>query len=358
MPKSEKWKDELNEYICQKEPGKAERSKAWKTAIGLQEVDGLKPSNYLLDVAKKHIEGDINISDAKDLITSYYKTRNKLNEEELSTKEADSVSARITELLQEQSFTFSPVQLQTIHKKLFEEVLSHPGKFRDYNISKNEWVLKGKSVVYVSYDDIKETLEYDFDKEKGFSYENVSLEEAIKHLASFTSDIWQVHPFEEGNTRTTAIFIIKYLRTFGFQIDNNMFEDNSWYFRNALVRANYSDLQKGIYKTTKYLEMFFENLLLRAEHELKNRNLHITNAKNAAGEKISYHRYSFEEMGILDAIKSNPKITQKELAEIIGKSERSVKRLMDKLKKDDMIVRENGKKTGVWKLTDNYFKYR
>lgn len=352
MTRKEDWKSELNKYVRQKEPGKSRRSKDWKTAIGLQAVDGLETSKYLLDVAKEHIEGRINISDAKDLITDYYNVRCNQTSEGQSTKEADSVSVRITELLGEKTFNFSPVQLQTIHKKLFEEVLARPGKFRDYNITKKEWVLNGDSVTYSSWDTIKETLEYDFEKEKSFSYENIPLEAAIKHLAEFTSGVWQIHPFGEGNTRTTAVFMIKYLRTFGFQIDNNLFENNSWYYRNALVRANYTNLNKEVYATTRYVEMFYENLLLGARHELKNRYLHIGNEKTSSKDKENFCHYSFEEIGILNAVRHNPKVTQRELAKVIGKSERSVKRIMDKLKKDDMIVRENGKKTGIWRVKE------
>lgn len=266
---------ELEEYIKQGEPEQSEKSKIWKTAIGLQDVDGLETSAYLLATAKEHIEGKIDIRTAKTRIQEYYEERKDREDAEADTKEADLVSVRITELLSEKSFQFSPAELQTIHRRLFTGVFDHAGRFRTYNITKREWVLNGETVFYASHDSIRDTLNYDFDQEKSFSYEGLSISESVRHIAKFTSGIWQIHPFCEGNTRSTAVFVIKYLHTFGFQVSNDVFAENSWYFRNALVRANYNNLQKGVYETAKFLEMFFENLLLGYHNDLKNRYLHI-----------------------------------------------------------------------------------
>jgi fido (protein-threonine AMPylation protein) len=267
------WQFDLEEYIRQGEAGKAEKSCAWKTAIGLQDVDGLETSAYLLETAKEHIEGYIDINTARKRIDSYYETRTERREEEKGTEEADRVAARITQILSEKTFQFSPAEYRMIHKRLFFGIYDHAGMTRTYNITKKEWVLHGKSVFYASADSINATLEYDFGQEKQFSYKGLSLQESVRHLAKFTSDIWQIHPFCEGNTRTTAVFIVKYLKTFGFHINNDAFAEHSWYFRNALVRANYNDLTRGIHATTEYLEHFFGNLLLGTEYELKNRNL-------------------------------------------------------------------------------------
>ena len=269
------WELELEEYIRQGEPEKKDKRNAWKTAIGLQDVDGLKTSDYLLETAKEHIDGKISITEVDKRIHSYYEERKDRDEIELDTKEADIVSVRITKLLGEKTFQFSPAEWKNIHRRLFEGLFSHAGKFRDYNITKKEWVLKGDTVMYASFDSIPATLNYDFDQEKNFSYRGLSLSDSIRHIARFTSGIWQIHPFGEGNTRSTAVFIIKYLKTFGFNISNETFAKNSWYFRNALVRANYNDIQNGVHATTKYLELFFENLLMDTRHELKNRYLHI-----------------------------------------------------------------------------------
>nr|WP_305136365.1 Fic family protein [uncultured Schaedlerella sp.] len=267
------WQFDLEEYVRQGEAGKAEKSCAWKTAIGLQDVDGLETSAYLLETAKEHIEGYIDIDTARKRIDSYYETRTERREEEKGTEEADRVAARITQILSEKTFQFSPAEYRMIHKRLFFGIYDHAGMTRTYNITKKEWVLHGKSVFYASADSINATLEYDFGQEKQFSYKGLSLQESVRHLAKFTSDIWQIHPFCEGNTRTTAVFIVKYLKTFGFHINNDAFAEHSWYFRNALVRANYNDLTRGIHATTEYLEHFFGNLLLGMEYELKNRNL-------------------------------------------------------------------------------------
>ena len=284
MLEDTRWQFELEEYIRQGEPDQAEKSEAWQIAIGLQQVDGLYTSAYLLDTAKEHIEGKITITEAQQRIHKYYEQRIDRKELEADTKEADVVSARIAQLLGEQSFQFSPIEWKMIHRRLFEGIYDHAGQFRTYNISKKEWVLNGNTVTYASWNTINETLEYDFKQEKAFSYEGLSMQDAVKHLAKFTSDIWQVHPFAEGNTRATAVFMIKYMRTFGLQVENEAFKTYSWYFRNALVRANYNDWKNGIYATPKYLEQFFSNLVLGTEHTLKNRYLHIDYIDETAEE--------------------------------------------------------------------------
>ncbi len=269
------WYDSLNEYIRLGEPQKEAKTIAWQTAIGLQAVDGLSTSDYLLETAKENIEGKITLTEANVRISNYYEEKKDRKLIEAGTKEADIVSGRIATLLSEKTFNFSPAAWMAIHRYLFKDVFAHAGELRTYNISKNEWVLNGKSVFYASCDSIPMTLDYDFNTEKRFSYSKLSNKEIIRHLAKFTCDIWQIHPFCEGNTRSTAVFIIKYLNSLGFSIGNESFAKNSWYFRNALVRANYNDLQNDIHATTEYLEMFFENLLLGEKHDLKNRYLHI-----------------------------------------------------------------------------------
>lgn len=351
------WELELNEYICQGEPDKVDKSNAWKTAIGLQAVDGLKPSEYLIETAKEHIEGKITITEADKRIRSYYEERQDRAEVEADTKEADIVSVRIAELLGEKTFQFSPATWQNIHRRLFEGVFSHAGKIRNYNITKKEWVLKGDTVMYASYDSIKDTLDYDFTQEKNFEYEGLTIEESVRHIAKFTSGIWQIHPFGEGNTRSTAVFIIKYLKTFGFNVSNEAFAQNSWYFRNALVRANSNNWQNGVHATTEFLELFFENLLLNAGHELKNRYMHIdydikSDTQSAKGSVSKCQngtlKLTLVELAIINAIKANPAATQKQIAEATGKSERTIKRRTVEMQEKELISRENGKRNGKW----------
>lgn len=219
MSLEKNWQFELEEYIKQGEPDKIEKSEAWQTAIGLQAVDGLKTSAYLLDTAKEHIEGKISIDDAQKRIQSYYEQRADRVETENETKEADIVSVRIAKLLGEKTFQFSPAEWLTIHRRLFEGVFPHAGQIRNYNITKKEWVLKGNTVIYAAWDSIKDTLDYDFATEKQFSYEGLSIDASVRHLAKFASDIWQIHPFCEGNTRATAVFMIKYIKQFGFRVN-------------------------------------------------------------------------------------------------------------------------------------------
>ena len=272
--------DPFKEYFKEIEPDKVHKGYAWSTAIGLQAVDGLKPSQYLIDTAIQNIEGKITIKEAQSLIDSYYEERPVHLSDEDRTEEADKVSSRIAEILSETAFSFSPNEYIAIHRKLFQGIYKFAGKIRDYNITKKEWVLNGATVMYGSASELRATLEYDFSQEQNFSYKGLSMDEIIHHLAVFISRLWQIHIFGEGNTRTTAVFFIKYLRTLGFSATNDIFAENAWYFRNALVRANYTNLQKGIHETTEYLETFLRNLLLNEKNELHNRNLHISGLMN------------------------------------------------------------------------------
>lgn len=353
------WQFELEEYIKQGEPDKVEKSEAWQTAIGLQAVDGLNTSDYLLGTAKEHIEGKITIDEAQKRIHSYYEQHSVRTETENETKEADIVSARIAKLLGEKAFQFSPAEWLSIHRRLFKGVFSHAGQIRQYNITKKEWVLNGDTVTYADWNSIKETLDYDFATEKQFSYEGLSVDEAVKHLAKFASDIWQIHPFSEGNTRATAVFMIKYMKTFGFSVNNDAFEKYSWYFRNALVRANYNNLQKGVHSTTKFLEMFFSNLLLDTHYELKNRYMHIDYAGESNSQSINskVSKYQFdtldctlEELAVLELVAKNPTVKQQEIAEQTRKSIATVKRIMKSLQDKNYIRRESGKRYGKWEV--------
>lgn len=359
----------LEEYIRQGEPQQRERGETWKVAIGLQQVDGLTPSEYLLDTAKRHIEGDISIGEAKMLIDSYYKSAAGRKEVENDrTEEADKVSARITEILAEKTFSFTPAQLTSIHRRLFEGIYKQAGRIRDYNITKNEWVLGGKTVYYASADTISETLDYDMGQERAFDYANLNVDDAISHLARFCANIWQIHPFCEGNTRTTAVFMIKYLRTLGFNVVNDVFADNSWYFRNALVRANYSDLTQGITETTIYLVNFFRSMLLGEEHDLRNRMMHIEwkktqditeiqsanntvqSAKTEENRLSKCKNCTLEEMALLRIVQNNPFVTQKEMAAQMDKSERTVKTITVHLQEKGVLHRRNGKRNGYWEI--------
>lgn len=265
---------DLEEYLRVKDPGKAELAGLWRTAIGLQKVDGLTPSAYLVETACRNIEGKITIAEAGTLIGEYYKSK-KIREEAAKTRtdEADIVSHRIAEILSEPTFSFSPEQLISLHGRLFAGIYKHAGKIRDYDITKREWVLRGDTVMYASCYRLVETLAYDFRREKEFSYARATMDDVISHICQFISGLWQIHPFGEGNTRTTAVFTIKYLRTLGFAVDNEVFAENSYYFRNALVRANYTNLPKGIEETNEYLEAFFRNLLFGEHNNLQSRYL-------------------------------------------------------------------------------------
>ena len=261
----------FDEYIRQGEPAQRERAEAWRVAIGLQAVDGLKTSEYLQETARKNIEGEITIDEARERVKQYYIKKTAHCNGDEDKEEADLVSGNISKLLQTDAFTYSVAGLSAIHKAIFEGVFKHAGRFRDYDISKKEWVLRGDSVLYGRWQDLRMAIEYDLEQERQFDYTSLNKEQMVEHLAKFVAGLWQIHPFGEGNTRTTAVFTIKYLRSQGFDVNNDLFERHSWYFRNALVRANYRNLNKNINYEPLFLVRFFRNLLLGENNTLKNR---------------------------------------------------------------------------------------
>lgn len=347
-------RDPFKEYLKESEPEKVDKSYAWSTAIGLQAVDGLKPSKYLIDTAIQNIEGKITIKEAQNLIESYYKEKPVHLSNEERTEEADKVSSRIAEILSETAFSFSPNEYISIHRKLFQGIYSHAGKIRNYNITKKEWVLDGETVIYGSASELRATLEYDFSQEKSFSYRGLSMDEIIHHLAIFVSRLWQIHIFGEGNTRTTAVFFIKYLRTLGFSATNDIFAENAWYFRNALVRANYTNLQKGIHETTEYLEIFLRNLLLNEKNELHNRDMHISGFLNTKKVDIGSTEVDIQDTKV--DIESTLLVKEKDLS---VKTANHVRRLFEKFGYDEVFGRSavmkviDLKQSGASKLLSN-----
>jgi len=341
--------ENFDEYLRQGEPNKSEKAKVWKTAIGLQQVDGLKPSEYLIETAKQNIEGDITIDEVKKRIESYYLQHPSKSDED-RTEEADKVSARIAEMLSEQTFAFSMAEYLTIHRRLFTGIYNFAGIIRDYNITKKEWVLNGETVLYASADSLRATLEYDLEQERKFSYKGLSEQEIIEHIAHFISNLWQIHIFGEGNTRTTAIFLIKYLRKLGFKnVNNDLYANYSWYFRNALVRANYEDLSRGIYRTEKFLIRFLSNLLLKGNFSLKNREMHIH--ADTVNDTVKPQIDTVNDT-VFSLIKQDNKITAKEIGERLKMSLSTVRRKIKELKDNGKIERIGSDKTGYWKIIE------
>ena len=283
---------DFDQYIRQGEPDKREKAYAWSTAIGLQAVDGLQTSEYLLQTAQRHIEGEISIEEVRDLVKTYYQSKTLRESDDDDKQEADKVSANITKVLSSKTLNFSTSGYISVHRRVFEGVFKHAGTLRKYDITKREWVLDGDTVNYLNWEDLRRAIDYDIEQEKSFSYKGLSSDEMISHISRFVSGLWQIHAFCEGNTRTTAVFIILYLRSIGFQVNNELFANHSWYFRNALVRANYKNAVKGIDYTPVYLERFFRNLLLGERWDLRNRYLHIKAPEQAPEQAQDKYRTS------------------------------------------------------------------
>ena len=265
----------FDEYIRQGEPSQREAAYAWSTAIGLQAVDGLKTSEYLNDLARRNIEGEITIDEVERLLNSYYESKTTHDADDDYRQEADKASKNIKRILSVKTCDFSTNGYVSLHRRIFEGVMKHAGELRKYDITKREWVLEGDTVSYLNWEDLRRAVDYDIQQERDFSYKGLSSDELVAHVAKFVSGLWQIHAFGEGNTRTTAVFTIQYLRSLGFNVENDLFAKHSWYFRNALVRANYKNAIKGIDYSPVFLERFFRNLLLGEQWDLRNRYLHI-----------------------------------------------------------------------------------
>ena len=265
----------FDEYIRQGEPSRREAAYAWSTAIGLQAVDGLKTSEYLQETARKNIEGEITIDEARELIKSYYQSKSKRVAEDDEMEEADRVSANIVKVLSQPTFAFNANGYISVHRRIFEGVFKHAGQLRTYDITKKEWVLRGNTVNYLNWEDLRRALEYDISQEVAFDHTQLSIEDFVRHICQFVSNLWQIHAFREGNTRATAVFTIQYLRSLGFSVDNDLFARHSWYFRNAMVRANYMNELKLIHVNPDFLIRFYRNWMFGDQWDLRNRYLAI-----------------------------------------------------------------------------------
>ena len=363
----------FDEYLRQGEPNQKECASNWKTAIGLQAVDGLQPSAYLIDVAKRNIEGEITIDETRKLIDSYYQSKTARTPKEEEEEEADKVSANIAKILSTKTFAFNTNGYVSLHRRIFDGVFKHAGEIRQYDITKKEWVLEGDTVNYLNWEDLRRALDWDIEQEKAFQYKGLSEDEKIEHIAKFVSGIWQIHAFREGNTRTTAIFTIQYLRSLGYKVNNEMFAKHSWYFRNALVRANYHNIHKGIDYSPIYLVRFFRNLLLNDGWVLKNRYLHIHPTEEwkeqprlgtpqtlqkvdrkggQKTEKVDRKGGQKTKDTILSLIASDPSVTTTEMSKQLGINRSAISKHMKKLKEEHIIERIGPDKGGIWHIKE------
>lgn len=349
---------DFNEYIRQGEPEAAESASQWNTAIGLQAVDGIKPSQYLVDIAKRNIEGDISIDEVQELLRSYYASETNKAKAEEDDEEADKAAANIKRILSTRTLAFNTNGYIATHRRIFEGVFKHAGELRKYDITKKEWVLRGDTVNYLNWEDLRRAIDYDIQQEKDFSYKGLSDREKAKHLCRFIAGLWQIHAFREGNTRTTAVFLIQYLRSIGYKVNNELFASHSWYFRNALVRANYKNSELGIDYDYTYLERFFFNLLLGERNELKNRFLIINAPDNWNDIQESTqetelgtqeNKLSTQEK-ILAEIRKNPFTTREQLAIVVGITPDGIKKQLEKLKKTNTIKHVGPTKGGQWEI--------
>ena len=386
MPYDDPILKELGGYFKAEEPGRRERADAWATAIGLQKVDGLTPSQFLFDTAKDHIEGRITQNQARRRIHDYYAAgagrppyqdaKAEATKPDPAKEEADKVSERIVAVINDGGFEFTPEYFISIHAKLFKGVLPSAGKLRAVNIRKREWVLKDDSVTYGSADTIKQSLIRDFIDEREFDYGGKTPRKIIPHFARFIAQIWQLHPFGEGNTRTTAVFTIKYLNSLGYRVTNNMFRDNSWYFRNALVRANYADYARDVKRDWSYLESFFRNLLLGEKNEMKSRYLligltdedkqkirELTEVRSGqktiarrSGKQKAVRKKRLEKSGkktvevVWDLLKAHPNMTLAGLVKALDITRSTIQKHIVNLKAAGRLRRVGPDKGGRWEV--------
>ena len=263
----------VNNYIEEEYSLNYVKQLQWDAAIGLQEVDSLKPSKYLKKLSEENVNGEKTIYEVEHELKEYYIEKEKINDINHNELECDLVSTRIVQLLEDEKFKLSVDFLRYIHGYLFKDIYDFAGQFRKIDFSKHELILNNDSALYGDCKTLKESLEYDISLERVKNYKEMNIVEVINNITDFSSRIWQTHPFREGNTRTTAIFIIKYLISLGYQVDNTLFKDKSVYFRNALVRSNYFNNEKNVKEDNRYLIKFYEKLLLGKNNNLQSKDL-------------------------------------------------------------------------------------
>ena len=362
--------DDFSEYYEATEPGRRERAHAWATAIGLQDVDRLKPSSYLIETAKRNIEGEITQEQARQIVDAYYESKDS-HDVPPDTKEADKVAARMIGVINSPTFTFSPTYYLGLHQRIFEGVLSNAGEMRTVELMKREWVLNGDSVQYGPSFLIEKSLKDAFAEERRFRYKGLSEDAFVMHFASFISEVWQIHPFREGNTRTVALFSIKYLLSLGYEASNDLFAEKSWFFRNALVRANYENVRLQVEKTQLPLEEFFKVLLFGYELELKNRFLRVGQeyGTQSAAAITGLHRQNdgvkgrdvvvnvvanvavnltTQEENAVKCLLRDSKTTAAALARQLEVSSRQAQRIISSLKVNAGLKRRGADKNGEW----------
>lgn len=370
MPYDNPFLKELGGYFKSPEPGVRERADAWATAIGLQKVDGLVPSQYLLDLAKRHIEGKLTQRQVSRRINDYYSAKDETNPPDPSKEEPDKVSELIVKVINDGAFEFTPEYYISIHARIFKGVLPFAGRLRKVNIRKREWILRDESVTYGSALTLRASLARCFADEREFDYSRLSARKMIPHFCRFIAQVWQIHPFGEGNTRTTAVFAVKYLRSLGFRTENNMFKDNSWYLRNALVRANFADFRYGVRRDLSFLEAFFRNLLLGENNLLKSRLLLIGMndseretmmasiglaggkgcQKKVVRKRLSKKGCQKTVEKLVGFMRDNPEVTQTDMACALSISRQAVQKHIARLKSAGRIRRIGPDKGGHWEV--------
>lgn len=259
--------DETYEKVTKQYQDYSKSKEYWDVAKGLQAVDNLKTSEYLDVLIDENLSGKKTYEQVEADIKNYYHNNSLESSRE---SEADLSATRISKLLNIPDFRLTKDELRYTHRFIFEGVFpenlkDYVGIFRNKDIRKNEDILNGKSVIYTSHERISDYLDNDLNEEK----ERIKNEKIndIKHLSRFISNIWNIHPFFEGNTRAIAAFILRYLRKNGININNDLFKENSKYFRNALVLSSDNETRQVV--DYSYLESFLTKLIVDKSHQLK-----------------------------------------------------------------------------------------
>ena len=263
----------INDYIEAESPKNYIKQSQWDMAIGLQEVDNLKPSKYLEELLQENVVGKKTIYEVEHELRQYYIEKEKNDDVNYNELECDLVSTRMVELLQEDSFELTIDYFKYVHKYLFQDVYEFAGEFKKVNFLKHERILNNDSVAYGDCKTLEQSLDYDISLEKKKDYKDINIVDVIDNITDFSSRIWQIHPFREGNTRTTALFIEKYIVSLGYDVDNTMFKEKSVYYRNALVRSNYFNNYLNIKQDNSFLIKFYKNLLLGKNNNLYSKDL-------------------------------------------------------------------------------------
>ena len=266
----------IKKYLTSRNKQEREACLLWLTAFGIQSVVDLKPSADLLRIIINHIEGKYDIERTRSEVRAFYHEQHKQSHgggHHHRFEEADKVAVRIVDYFERGEFELTPESFSFAHRSMFHNLYHNSGQLREAAASKKEWVLGNTAVLYPKHEEIKPYLNYLFSNERSIDLSKLTPQHRLRHLCEFIAKLFMINAFQYANSRATFVYSMKYFLSLGYHFQNDTFFREAWFFRNAIIRACYTNMHQGVYPTTMHMEMFLGNLFLNEENELRNHRM-------------------------------------------------------------------------------------